>query len=731
MRSKILLDWLVGCSKNLDLDPLEWIEASVPGAVQLDWARVKGWPDYWKGDNFRKYEWMEDRFWIYTSRFECPRLDEEERLAFVCGGVDYEFDILLNGELLHHQKGMHTPVDLDLTGALAERNELNVVVYPIPKLHREAVNHTQANRSCKPPVSYGWDWHPRLVPMGIWKDTFLERRGASSLKTVIHKYVLADDFSSVEISFVAEFEGVLPVAGCLRWRLSSPDGEHSFEGELKPAGSSHAWGICVDAPDLWWPHDHGEANLYRLEVELIDKGGLVIDEMCRRIGFRRVRLVMYEEAWEEPMEYPKSRWDPPITLEVNGRHIFVKGTNWVNPEIFPGIIDSDTFRPLIDLAKKANFNMLRCWGGAIVNKDSFFEICDEQGLLVWQEFTQACLPYEAKEDYLEVLEQESRSILKQVRKHACLAIWSGGNELFATWSRMTDQSLALRLLNKNCYEMDPLTPFIPTSPLMGMAHGDYRFQDHDGREIYEIFGSSRCTAYTEFGIPSPSSVDTLKSFMTEEELFPPRRGTSWETHHAFGAWHGDTKSWLMPWISEYYFGKSDTLEEVVERGQWLQSEGYKAIYEESRRQKPRCSMAINWCYNEPWPSAANNSLIAWPLDVKPALRAVGESCRPQLLSARLPRFMWHSSDYFELELWVLNDRYQAMPADEVIAYLKLGDERVDLGVWSHDGVEENKNLKGPEMKIRLPESDSDAMEVCLESKKNSSLNSTYRLRFLP
>ncbi|MBK1879094.1 hypothetical protein [Pelagicoccus mobilis] len=167
------------------------------------------------------------------------------------------------------------------------------------------------------------------------------------------------------------------------------------------------------------------------------------------------------------------------------------------------------------------------------------------------------------------------------------------------------------------------------------------------------------------------------------------------------------------------------------RGQWLQSEGYKAIYEESRRQKPRCSMALNWCYNEPWPAAANNSLIAWPLDVKPSLGAVGESCRPQLLSARLPQFMWHSSDYFELELWVLNDRYEAMPEDEVSAYLKLGDERVDLGVWNHEGVDENKNLKGPVLKIRLPESDSDVMEVCLESKANPLLNSVYRLRFLP
>ena len=249
-------------------------------------------------------------------------------------------------------------------------------------------------------------------------------------------------------------------------------------------------------------------------------------------------------AWDEPRTFPKSRSQPPATLEINGRRIFAKGSNWVPPDMLYGRLDRAVYARQLGLAKDAHFNLLRVWGGGIVNKEPFFELCDELGLMVWQEFPLACNNYPDEPRYLAVLEAESRAIVRRVRRHPCLALWCGGNELFNTWSRMTDQSKALRLLNRTCLDLDPETPFLATSPLFGMGHGDYRFRDGEGREVFQIFALASASAYCEFGCPGPASAETLKSIIPAGELFPPRRGTAWEAHNAFGAWSPEPESWL-------------------------------------------------------------------------------------------------------------------------------------------------------------------------------------------
>ena len=172
---------------------------------------------------------------------------------------------------------------------------------------------------------------------------------------------------------------------------------------------------------------------------------------------------------------------------------------------------------------------------------------------MWQEFPLACNNYEGTPHYLKILEQESRSIIKRLKKHPSLAMWSGGNELFNNWSGMTDQSAAIRLLNSQCFLLDPGTPFIPTSPVMGVGHGHYVFRDwQSGEEVFQEMTRSRFTAYTEFGMPAPASVEILKTIIPVNELWPPKPGTSWESHHAYKAWVGNT--WLCQDIIEDYFG---------------------------------------------------------------------------------------------------------------------------------------------------------------------------------
>ena len=208
---------------------------------------------------------------------------------------------------------------------------------------------------------------------------------------------------------------------------------------------------------------------------------------------------------------------------------------------------------------------------------------------------------------------------------------------------MDDHSHALRLMNSLCNEITPNVPFPATTPLMGKGHGHYVFRDEDtGEEIFQLMKRSRMTGYTEFGMPGPSDLSTIKKCIPEEELFPPREGTAWEVHHAFNAWSKDT--WLCTQTLEHYFGEAKALDELIRNGQLLQGEGIKFMYEEARRQKPYCSMALHWCFNEPWPTAANNSIINWPDSPKPAYYSAAASCRPVLASAAFEKFVWEENE---------------------------------------------------------------------------------------
>jgi beta-mannosidase len=262
---------------------------------------------------------------------------------------------------------------------------------------------------------------------------------------------------------------------------------------------------------------------------------------------------------------------------------------------------------------------------------------------------------------------------------------------------------------------------------MGVAHGNYVFRYPDsGQEVFQVMPRSVATAYTEFGMPGASSAELLRRIIPASDLFPPRPGTCWESHHAFGAWQGDT--WLMKDLLESYFGPAKNLETLVDQSQWLQCEGYKCIFEEARRQKPVCSMALNWCYNEPWITAANNSLISYPNQPKPAFHAVAKACRPFLASARIPKFSWIEGEAFTAQIFILNDRYENIPSEGVVRVkLKTGEREVELLRWRFAAADANRNIEGPTAKGVVPEGNSNRFELVVEVEGRDEYSSTYLL----
>ncbi len=726
------LNWNVGYTDNSEISPNKRVPAQVPGAVQLDWAEAEGWDDYKFADNYRNYKWMEDVFWVYSSKLDFTNLSEDQRLYFISKGIDYKFEIKINQEKIYEQEGMFSHVEIDLTDIVKQGDKLEVLIYPVPK-RKGAVEGSryEADQSCKPAVSYGWDWHPRLIPLGIWDETYLEIRPLIHFKDVETSYSLNNDLDIADITVNLKIGQVYKNKNLkAKWKLLDYNNNLIEEKFVEISSNQSDIKYCLEKPQLWWPNGQGEQVLYNSITELMDKDGNIIDRKTQHLGFRKIRLVMNEGTWEEAMEFPKSRSNPPITIEINNRRIFVKGSNLVNPEIFPGVITEKTYESLIELAKEGNMNLLRIWGGGIVNKESFYKLCDRAGILVWQEFPLSCNNYQGTPEYLNILDKESKDIIKRLRRYTSVAMWCGGNELFSPWSGMTDQSKALRLLNRNCFNFDPETPFIMTSPLMGMGHGNYLFKYQTGEEIFQVMPKAHNTAYTEFGCPGPSSVSILKRIIPEDELFPPLPGTAWESHHAFNAWESKKNSWLLPEIIEFYYGPTESLDQLVERGQLLQSEGYKCIYEEARRQKPYCSMALNWCFNEPWPTAANNSLINYPAEAKLAYYAVKNSCRPVLSSARISKFSWQNGEIFNPELWLLNDSPESVPAGKLEAYLQFGDDKIYLLGWDFPELEPNKNLTGPIVRIKLPGKEGiEEMKLILKVINRPEYNSSYTLKY--
>lgn len=675
----------------------------VPGNIQKDYAEKNGWGDINYMNNCLKYIEIEDYGWSYvtTLDFTCS---ENERVFFVTKGIEYQYNIILDGEKLLYHEGMFSAVEIDITDKAKKGSVLEVYFYPHPKREGAPANRDQADQSVKPAVEYGWDWHPRVLVSGIFDETFIEVRDEDYIGDVEVSYTLDNSLTNADVKFDIECDKDALIT------LYNRDGAVVYTGTQKT--------FTLNDVNLWWCNGYGEPYLYTWKVTYgkWEKTGTV--------GFRTVRLIMGEGTWEKPLPFPKGRNDAPITLELNGKVVFCKGSNWVNPEVFSATITKETYYEQIELAKEANMNIFRCWGGAIIDKEDFFDACDKYGIMVWQEFPLACNNYIGTPSYLAALEPEARAIVKRVRRHVCHVLWCGGNELFNGWSKMTDQSHALRLLNKVSYEEDFSKPFLMTSPVIGMSHGGYFFYDEtDGRTVFEIYRNSNSTAYTEFGCPSMASMEQLTSIFDNETLNNPANvdNSPWVIHHAFKAWRFN--SWAHFDVIDRYFGKQKDVAGYVEKSQFLQCEGYKCIFEEARRQKPFCSMAINWDYNEPWKTAAGNNLLEYPSKKKSSYYAVKQALRPVMPSMRFDHFCYKPGETIHGELWLLNDTFGSV-SDTIDVYFTIGGEKKHVLSWNTGESDVGKNICGHTVSFKVPYISTQVVTVTLEAKCGTS---TYNL----
>lgn len=678
-------------SPDIDCPPFP---ATVPGNVQLDY--ITAHPEFIHDINYgmehKKMAQLEPYTWFYKTNLNFERKDGE-KIWFVTEGIDYIWTLILDGKEFFTHEGMFTRVDIclddvsnELFGHPLENGvEFAVKIHPHPMLEGMPMDRNQAAQCCKPPVAYEWDWHPRAIPSGLWDECYIESRDNTYIGRTEARYTLAKDYSSADLTITSVTASPAEVT------VYAPDGTVAASGTTV----NGEFKTVINAPELWWCNGYGKPNLYKYTVKLGE------NTVEKRIGFRRIELTLNTGRFVEPGRFPKTRAYPPAQFTLNGVNVFAKGSNYVNQEIFTGILTREMYEENIRFAIDANMNIFRCWGGTGCQKEVFYDLCDEYGLMVWFEFPLSCNDYYNSESYLAILKQEATAMILKLRSHPCITLWCGGNELFNSWSGMTDQRLALRLLNALTLEYAPEIPYNPTSPIEGMKHGGYTFLDPTtGVDQFTLFSSTTATAYTEFGIPATPSVDYLKSFIPEDELFPPKPGGVWQAHHAFWAWNGE-EAWLCLKTLDR-FGDISTLDSLVETSNWLQGIGYKAIFEEARRQKPLCAMAINWCWCEPWKCAANNSLIAYPNIIKPAYYSVKDSLRNITPSAKFTKFSWDNGQPCEFETWLLNDGCEAA-SGTVYATAELDNVKYFIGCDTLS-CDANKNAKGTKHTFEIPAS---------------------------
>lgn len=681
-------------------------KANVPGNIQRDYALAMGLPDYQFGDNCKVFETLEDDTWAYYANFNIEK-NEDKKVLLRAKGIDYICEISLNNTLLLRHEGSFSRIDVDLTDHLKSgENNLCVKILPHPKRENAPFGRTQADNICKAPVCYGWAWHPRLLVSGIWQDAFLEICDSGTIFDISVTYNLSEDLKTANLYF--DFNCQKPVTISI----------YDKNEKLVWSGSDKT--TKLDNIELWWCAGEGPQTMYRWVMESDS------DKREGKIGFRRSRLLMNEDDWNEPFGYPKTRSVAPTTYELNGRKIFLKGSNYLTPDIFTGTVTKKHYRKQIELAKDCNMNILRCWGGCGCQGEDFYDLCDELGIMVWVEFPLACNNYRDDEHYLSVLEAEGKEILLRLREHPSIAFYCGGNELFNGWSKMTEQHLALRLLDKLCYEYDRNRPFIMTSPLFGMAHGNYLFIDTvSGKDSFELFRESRYTCYTEFGIPSIGDKEVIEKVIPKDLITFP-------IDHKNSNWSKKFGTANDPWKCQEdvltIFPECDTLDQLIYYSDLIQCMAYKAIFEESRRQWPRSTMALNWCYNEPWYSLFNRHLIDYNNKPRPAYYAVKDSLRPILATAGMPKFKWTAEELFSADIVLHNDSNETVQR-EITVDIKLGEKNINLLKWS-GSCAPRSNLPAPTVKIKLPDIPDILTMELLVSLNDGTINE-YTLRYCP
>ena len=611
----------------------DWLPAVVPGTVHQDLLRHELLPDPFFGTNEQKIQWVENEDWAYRTTFTLNEVQMARQAArLVFEGLDTYADVYLNGSLILSTDNMFRGYEVDVKHLLhIGENRLYVVFHsPIRKaLPQWETNgfeypadndHAEKKVSIftrKAPYSYGWDWGIRMVTCGIWRPVSLRLYDVARIDDYLVKQLSLNEKEAcldnqVEIWNVSDTIVAAEVE--VDCSLSGENvGKEIKKVSLQPGKNLISLPQIVEEPQRWMPNGWGKPVLYDFSAK-VRFNGEVVAEKQHRIGFRTLRVVTEKDDKGESFYF-----------EVNGVPMFAKGANYIPSDAMLPNVNSERYERLFRDIKEANMNMIRVWGGGVYEDDLFYDLADENGILIWQDFMFACTTYPADAAFLQRVAEEAEYNIRRLRNHPCLAMWCGNNEIqegikYWGWQKRFSpevyarfwpdyEKLFCELLPAKVAEFDEGRFYMHTSPYFANWGRPASWNVRDshnwgiwyGRKPFESADEEWCRFASEYGFQSFPEMKTIRAFASPSDY---RIDSDVMTAHQKSTVGND----LIAESMERYFVMPKNFEDFVYVGLVLQGQGVRRSIEAHRRQRPYCMGSLYWQLNDSWPVVSWSSI---------------------------------------------------------------------------------------------------------------------------
>lgn len=598
--------------------PWNMIPAGVPGDWILDYVDQGLLDDPYFGDNYLKLREYENSHVFYTVHFEWNNTpDEYTFLQF--DGIDTVADVYLNGECIGHAENMYIPHEFPASALVKGENELLVHIYPVGLEARKypiAAYHTHLKYNYeslvirKAPHMFGWDICPRIVSSGLWRPVRVVQKRPERIENVFIavEKIRADGSVRCAASFDIDI-GRRPVKD-YELRIEGACGDSRFEVLQKLWYIHGKINFGIDNAKLWWPRGYGNANLYDITVSLL-RNGEIVDTMTLRQGLRTAELA-YDDFISGDAEAE-------FCFIINGKRIYIKGTNWVPADAFHSR-DAERIPAILELVRDVGCNAMRIWGGGVYENDYFYDWCDANGIIIWQDFMMACGVYPHTERMKNQLAEEAAAIVRRLRHHACICLWAGDNECDQSYcwgiSKVdpTKNQLTRGVLPAVLHAEDWSRPYLPSSPYV--SHKAFSLGQQTNtpeqhlwgpRDYYKgpFYHDHKATFASEMGYHGCNSPESIRKFIPEDKLWPETDNDMWLYHAASPEIENSPYAYRIPLMSNqirYLFKQQpDNLDDYARMSQISQAEAKKFFVESFRARKGRRTGLIWWNIMDCWP----------------------------------------------------------------------------------------------------------------------------------
>lgn len=613
-----------------------WYPATVPGVVHTDLLQNKIIEDPFFRLNERGLQWIDKEDWVYETCFTLAAdMMRKENMELVFEGLDTYADVYLNDECILKANNMFRRWSIPVRQCIREENNIlkvyfhspvkidvpkwDALPYQYPASNDQSENGGLFNKKIsifarKAGYHYGWDWGPRLVTSGIWRpvyirawsdlrinDVFIEQKEVGAGRAVIAGHVELDadkDMDGVLVTITDEATG--RVLG-------------EWQADLKRGTNRVTVDFVLHKPKLWWSNGLGEPFLYRFRTDII-AGGELLDSKTERVGIRSLKVV-----------HQPDKDGHTFYIELNGRPVFAKGANYIPLDNFLPRVTPENYKRTILDAAGVNMNMLRVWGGGIYENDVFYDLCDEHGIMIWQDFMFACSMYPAEGALLDNIHQEAVDNVKRLRNHACIALWCGNNECQDAWLgwgwkreiERQNKEYADKIwaqyrqqyhvtLPGVVREYAPGTFYWPSSPfafegeMSGTTDGDRHYWSvWHGKAPISDYDSEKSRFFSEYGFQSFPEFESVKRYAPYPEDWDIRSEVMMSHQRGGDHANGLIETYLL---NEYK--KPRDFRAFLYMNHVLQGDAIKTAIESHRRQMPYNMGTLFWQHNDCWPVAS-------------------------------------------------------------------------------------------------------------------------------